>query len=556
MIGIATFTGVNPVRADPPLKVLDTSPVAVIGDVLAIPVRVMEGHTRTDVPEQVELLFDDGIPHGALVAWIGHPTSVARRPAMPSWTSPADPIAIIDPPSNKYERTWASGFLLCPLPAGYQGSVRLGRTIIEPEWLMPAPPLSGEKLTAKTGAGWPPIDDPGAWWRWDLLAEKQGKIPPDPVGSERSKLLARHIGGLWRAALDRLRRMSPGTAAELRDLLVARCMTNTGEFISTWITSKTELKSLLDLMLDSGRDDRIVVRSILFFLDARIPVLIWTTIETGASIRVAIANPTDEEQIIRMQWVDGDPVPSAAIVPAGRVIEIEIDRPRQGSVAPGILQPRPQPNEIIFFVGRLQHRLRLRPDRLQARPPGVQFSPFVAPMTLAEVWSGVTTAPPVHWATSAILRKHDERWEIFLECFFDERSPDGRDAVEIHLGPSGAPVRVIHIASDGSLRFEPGGGRLRGARAEVRRHTDRWRAVVSLDPELVASATSPGRPGTLLIGLRRMLDGQSISIAGGVVPPWDPEPPVFLVDLMTWGDIKASMRSGMSQDQALLYSDP
>jgi hypothetical protein len=333
-------------------------------------------------------------------------------------------------------------------------------------------------------------------------------------------------------------------------------MTSTGEIIGTWITDQTELKSILDLMLDTGRDDMIVVRSILFFLDARIPVLVWTNVETGASVRVAIANPTDGEQVVRIQWVEGDPVPSAAIVPAGRVIEIEIDRQRQDPVKHGELEPRPQPNELILYVGRMEHRLLLRPDRLQARPPGIQFGPFVEPMTLATAWSGVAIQAPLRWTTKGILRKHDERWEVFLECFTDARFPDGGDEVGIYLGPHGAPVRVIHVASDGSLRFEPGGGRLRGARAEIRRYADRWRAVVSLDPDLVTSAALPGRPGTLLIGLRRMLDGRQISIAGGVVPPWDPMPPVFLVDLMTWGDIEASMRSGVSRDQALLYSEP
>ena len=248
--------------------------------------------------------------------------------------------------------------------------------------------------------------------------------------------------------------------------------------------------------------------------------------------------------MIRLQWVEGDPVPSAAVVPPGQVVEVDIDRPRETAIVPSVLQTTPKPNELVFFSGRHQHRLRLRPDRLQARPPGVSLGPFFAPLSLTGAWSGVSMATPSVWATSATLRMHDERWELFLECFVDEGAVGVTDVIEIHLGPPGAPLRVIQVGSDGSLQFEPVGSRLRGAEASIRQHADRWRAVVSLDPELVASAALPGRPGTLQIGLRRLLNGRALSVSGGAVPPWDPMPPVYLVDLTTWGDIEPSGRSG------------
>ena len=542
--------------ADSPLEVIDTEPSAVIGDVLAIPVRVKEERLESELPEQVELLFDDGRYRGALVTWIGPPSPEELAPITPSWTAPTMPIRALAVLPEGTVRLSRTGVLLCPLPSGYTGRVRFDETVIVPSWIAAPLPFDGDALEPKTGPGWPVLDDPGSWWRWALLAEHSGRRPPELRGDIRSQLLARHIAGLWRAGLARLRSESPGTASELLDLLVARCTTERGDVIAAWITDPTELRSILELMLDMRRENLMVVRSVLFFLDARFPVVAWTTMETGVRVRVALANPTDGEQVVRVQWIEGDPVPSAAIIPPRRVIEIDVDRPREPVVAPSIARGRPKPNELAFFIDRHQHRLKLRADRVEARPPGAQLGPFLSPMTLTGAWSGVSRISPRMWETNATLRKRDGAWELFLDCFFDGQVRRMRDEVEIFLGSHGAPVRVIRLSSDGSMDFQPGSGRLRGAEATTRTHADRWRAVVRFDPKLVQSAGLAGRPGIAQIGLRRLLDGRPISSAGGAVPPWDAVPPTFLVDLTTWGDIQPSGASGVLTDEALLYSTP
>ena len=304
-------------QAVPPLKVLQTRPDAVVGEVMAIPILIPEGRWRSSLPEEVQFRLDDGQELEALVAWLGEPTPGDGRPYFRSWVSPSVPTMLTDPPTRIQERQVARGLLLCAMPAGYRGDIAFGRTTIQPRWHDAAPALVGPELPPDAGDGWPLLGDPGVWWRWCLLAELSGTTPPRPQGDERTRMLAHHIAGLWRAGLARLERVSSGTASEVRELLVARCSDEQGGLVATWVTDQIELKSLLDLMLDKERDDSLVVRSVLSFLDARMPVIIWSVLQTGDDVRVAIANPTDEEQVVRMQWVDGDPIPSAAVVPVG-----------------------------------------------------------------------------------------------------------------------------------------------------------------------------------------------------------------------------------------------
>ena len=57
-----------------------------------------------------------------------------------------------------------------------------------------------------------------------------------------------------------------------------------------------------------------------------------------------------------------------------------------------------------------------------ARPPGVQFGPFLAPITLEQAWADRRDVTRSQSGTAVILRKYRDRWELFLECLYDPKS--------------------------------------------------------------------------------------------------------------------------------------
>ena len=523
------------------LEVLDPSPHGVIGRPVAVPIRINARDLRRVPPDDVELLLDDDTRLTGLVAWLGVDREMEDRLTLPSWTSEDRPLRVIPAPDSASVRASLRGVLLLTPDEDYSGSFRLGDQLISPRWLPPAPKPQGVMLPARSGPAWPPLDEPADWWRWALIADSMNSVPPEPLGGARATLIARNIASLWRAGLDRIARESPGTADELRDLLVAQCMTSREVAVATWITDSDELNSILGLLLGTDRSAQLAVRSLLFYLDARFPILYWPTSTPSNRIQIALANPTDAEQVLRIQWVEDDPVPVAAIIPPGRIVEVAIDRPlvsggfnRFSSAVENTL--------ILTTAGGLESRLRLPAERLDARPPGLQFGPFVSPMSLAQAWSGEVVPQASGWTTSALLRKRRGQWELFIECLSGGDSIRLDDRIEVHLGPPNAPVRLIMIAPDGQLTFSPGGGALRGAEVSISHFPDRWRALLRLDPSLVESAAAPGVPQTLLMGMRRWLGKSVIGVSDGAVPVWNPRTPVLLVDLSEWGDIPTTRK--------------
>ncbi len=526
-------------RADVPLQIIDDRPSVVIGGHLVIPIMPDPDQALRDLPVEVLLERDDGGPIRTAVLWLASDEGARAR----GWTSSSFAIRLTQPPVTAIERQSAVGALVCDLKDDYQGTLRLNSTIIRPRWIPPAPPLFGKQMKAQVGPEWPMLDDPANWWRWALLAERAGARPPVIPGGDGERILARNLAELWRAGLHRLRRESPGTAEELVDLLITRCRTADGASVAAWITDPSELRSILMLVLDLERSDRLAVRSLLSYLDARFPLIIWPVTGSGNRIRFAIVNPTDGEQVVRMQWVEGDPIPSGALVPPRSILHVDMDRPaKPDSTLPFQTASRRTSDTLVIGCGNFERRLIFEANLIVARPPGVQFGPFLVPMTLEEAWSDRRDVLRMQSGTAAILRKYRDRWEIFIECLRDPEGDDDGDLIELHFGPIDVPVRVVTLSSDGSLEFTPGGGRLRGVDAVVRRFPDRWRATVTIDPSLISLSAHPDFPDSIQIGILRVIDGTIRSIAGGSLPTWETTPPIFLVELGQWGDIRPSGR--------------
>ena len=524
--------------ADPPVLALETSPPAVIGRPLAIPILIAPTLLDREVVDLVPILREDGRMETGLLARLDVVGSASTAPVPASWSSDRVSFRVVPLEPSMIPPNGLRGILLVDLTDDYSGTFRLGDQAITPRWLEPAPPLSGEVLPARSGPAWPSLDDPTRWWRWALLAESLGAAPPEPPGPERARLLARHSAAIWRSALQRIALESPGTADELRELLTARCRNESGRLVATWITDPDELGSMLSLLVDLDRPASLTVRSLLFYLDARFPLLAWPTSSSGSRVRISLANPTKSEQVVRLQWVEGDPVPVAEVVRPGRIIEFDADRPEGGAA---LLDRRSPPsNTLVLSCESVDRRLVLPAPFRGARPPGLRLGPWFAPMTLSEAWDGRKQPTSTSRETTAVLRKRLGRWELFIECMTESDADESDDVLVVHLGPQDAPIRIITLSARGELDFAPGAGALRGAEARVTRYPDRWRASLQLEPSLVASAAAPGLPETLLLGLRRVIDDRVAGSAEIPVPTWSSRTPVTLVDLSEWGDIPPS----------------
>ena len=357
MIGLMILWGhlcVGAVHSEPslaasvPLQIIDDRPHVVIGGHLVVPIRPDPEQPGREIPREVQLQKDDGSLFRASVVWIASGASSGSR----DWTSSGFAVRVIPAPISKSERESAVGALVCDLQGEYRGDFRMGESVIRPRWVIPAPPLVGKQLKARVGPAWPRLDDPANWWRWALLAERAGGRPPEIVGGTHARMLASNLGELWRAGLHRLRRESPGTAEELVDLLIARCVTEEGRSIAAWVTDPSELRSILMLILDLERPDRLAVRSLLSYLDARFPLIIWPVTGSGDRVRFAIANPTDGEQVVRVQWVEDDPIPSGALVPPRSILDVEVDRPRRpDSTLPFQTESRQSNDTLVVNCG-------------------------------------------------------------------------------------------------------------------------------------------------------------------------------------------------------------
>lgn len=548
---VASISIVCSAAAQYGFDVLDDRPVAVIGDIVAVPIQRNGETGRYANIETFVVQTDEGVELEALVAYsLRAPYSVNDGA---TWSAPARRARFVAQTPN----SGAPGLLLIDVPTGFAGTISARKLRLLPRWIEAAPDQHGQPLAVEQSAAWPSLADPGEYWRWMLLADTLKATPPGPLGSLREQLLAKQLGGLWRAGLARLEAISPGTASELRELLVARCRGEDGPQLAAWITDRTELRSLLDLLLKATHNDKLIAQSILSYLDARFPILIWTESSTSTRAVVALANPTDGEMVARLQWMNRDTIPVAAIIPAGRVVRVQLLRPQRAtSVVPAVVADEPHPQELQVSVGARRHYLKLPAERVIARPPGASFGTIVLPLTLEETWSGVMRIAPETWDTIALLRKRSGAWEIFLECRFDPQSPPTDDSVTVVIGPSDAPIRRFIVSRDAGLVVEPIGARRPGAQASVRKFKDRWRAVLTLNAAFLERAGVGLERDTLLAGLWRTLDGKLFSIASAALPPWCSEPPMRLFDLSGWGEIDPAPSDSTSALDRSLYSTP
>lgn len=470
-----------------------------------------------------------------LVAWMGEPPP----PPLRRWTRAANPIVLRTLPDGADPRTLLTAgpplglvrvdgpILLVDLPPiEGEPNVLLGELVLAPVWLEPgAPPAVDPERTTAWRDDRPDPESPFEWFRWTLVADALGEPAPGPPGDAVTQLMARHVADLWRSGLARVERRSRGVADALRRWLTATVrVPGSTASVAGWLADTADLSSLLAILLDTTREDETIMLAALAWMDARTPLSLWVESDVGGELVLAVANPLDEEMVLRAQWLGEREPPIGVLVAERSLGRVKVERPKRPTLGASLGGDDPEPLVLLVAGKEFAKRIAVAPRSVIARPPGLSFGTFVPALSLADVQSG-TLAPSVEgWSTTATLRLRENRWELFLECRVPRDWDRRGDLVRCRIG--GAEIVVY-----GDGRVEAGAEPVRAAVREV---GDRWRARIELPEELL-----PLHEGTsvLRIGCRRET-GALKATAVLPMPAFVDAIPLVEVDLGVWRDVR------------------
>ena len=507
-----------------------TQPAVAVGGVLAIPLQRADGDRW---PERLRVeRTDGGAPIDGTLAWIAASAPMLER----GWTR-ADERLEVRPIARAPVDPQMPGVvvLLAELPSDLRGgSLRIAGTQVDPVWFPLAEPRPDARKPALAAGDTPTLDRPdllapAEWFRWWLMADDAGCSPPEPKGDRESVLYALHRAQLWQAGLDRVERVSPGVARELREHLTATCVDRRGDRsvrVAAWIARADELSALLSTLLDATRTDEQVMEAALTRVRERLPVTCWVEADAGTSLRLACANPSPEPVTLRISWAESRFAPPVDMqVPAGGVARRNVDRPAELMPDPLTRNAAPGSGTLLVSGKGWETRVPVPPARIVPRPPGYAFGVLRPPLSLADAQRQRIAPPPAEWMTTASLRKRMGRWEVFAECLRPQSTD--LDELEIVVGGEGvgsARVRV-HEVGEPIVDGAPG---IDVPRVQRGSFSDRWRCVVELPESWVPSK------GALLLGVARSPGGMGTRQTGVIaVPDWMPIP-LATLDASAW----------------------
>ena len=507
-----------------------TQPAVAAGGVLAIPMQRAEGDRW---PERMRVeRVDGGAPIDGTLAWIAASSPMLER----GWTR-ADERLEVRPIARAPADATIPGVvvLLAELPSDLRGgALRVAGTQIDPVWFPLAEPRPDARKPALAAGDTPTLDRPdllapAEWFRWWLMADDADCSPPEPKGDRESVLYALHRAQLWQAGLDRVERVSPGVARELREHLTATCVDQRGDRtvrVAAWIARADELAALLSTLLDVSRTDEQVMEAALTRVRERVSVTCWVEADAGTSLRLACANPSPEPVRLRISWIESRFASPVEIqVDAGGVARRNLDRPAELMPDPLTRNAAPGSGTLLITGKGWETRVPVPPARIVPRPPGYAFGVLRPPLSLADAQRQRIAPPPAEWLTNASLRKRFGRWEVFVECL----RPQSTDLDELELvvageGVGSARVRV-HEVGEPIVDGAPG---IEAPRVQRGSFSDRWRCMVEFPESWVP------RQGALMLGVARSPGGAGTRQTGVIaVPDWMPIP-LATLDAGAW----------------------
>lgn len=553
---------------------------AIIGQTLVLPV-ALEGPVSSRRPVAVRL--DDGRWLDAGLYWIGvrfpaappsDPVVGAWLPGPGAWT--ATPASASSRPSRL--GSWAVVVRL-PTDAIGQG-IWIERQRTPLNWI-PDPAivrwLGGERQGAgEGGTRAPPAAHPispelerfaapdrqSPVWRWRYLLLTSGlrdtggpggpALQPfeDPV----IEALARQTEARWRAALDWLAVADPALAERLARRLVTTIDFGAGVVAPAYPSGQRELDRLLADLMDTSLDPVRRAQSAAAWLGSLPRAVGWVIDDAGlrdgatgsAVATVGVANLDERSTLAWAASEVGAGTPDLLPLEAFSAQPIQTVVPTRPADAGS--SPLAEPAAVGIHAGAWKTVGAVAATPLSGAPPGARLGPTLPDWTM-ETWLAGTPLLDVvdpAWTTAALVHKSPSPgveatdgepsplWSIYVEC----RAPEGdrgagesAETVRVWLGPSGAPVSVLRVSSDGAvvdeLAIDQGlTGPLAGARVE--RQPDRWTCRLPIP----RGAIEPD--GTLRIGFSRT-DSRGLRTAWPrAMLPWQTEPGRGAVDTSAW----------------------
>ena len=472
---------------------------------------------------------------------------IAPRPddGLRSWTrAPAqvDVALVSELPETPEPETLGGIFAMVELPASGEGSIEIGGVTMTVHWL-PAPKRVRADapvlfIPATISDDRPDPNTPFEFWRWALIAERQGARIGEPRGRAAEKLWARHVQSLWLGALERVRATSRGVHDELSDLLAGVVEDpDYARSVAAWVVRPEDLRTLLALLVDHQRNNAEVVEAALTWARGRWTCTMWVEEDCGDRIRLAVANPTSGERILHLSWSGsaGDSSTSALVVPPHRIARAWVDRPPLQPSADAYSNDRTRTESLEATDGEAHMKLMVGGREYPVKPPALAFGAFMPPLSLADIQSSSIEPIASAWQTSASLRCRAGRWELFVEAFRPQDAPaPERDELIVRIGDASDPSRVLRITGDGALEMKVGDDD--GVAVGFMAWTDRWRARVEIPEKWLGTPTPGARP--LLLSVERVPGpAQPRQCAGLSRPAWLPSAPPILVDLGLWGNL-------------------
>ncbi len=536
-------------------------PAAARGGMLVLP---LNGCGRTEWPDSIALQrTDGGRPIDGVIGWVASAVPSVER----SWTRSDEQLdirPIARAPSGAPPEQTGTVVLMANMPIDVSGPLQLGSGTVDPAWLElvdPLPFVDRPQLHISANAQQEQPDPiaPSEWFRWWLLAEAAGLQPPAPTGDEVSQRFALHRGQLWRAGLDRVERVSPGVANELRERLTAVCSETQGKLevrIAAWIAKSDDLSALLSLLVDRSRSEEQVMDGALTWLRAQPPLMCWVEGDDGSSVRVVAANPTSEEAIVMLSWMESPAMPPLAMrVPAHGIGRQTMERPPE--LMPDLITRSASPisGTLLLQWKEWKRRLPVGAGLVTPRPPGLGVGLLLPSLSLADAQRGRVTAPPQEWRSTASLRRRFGVWEIFAECLRPRETE--LDELEVLVGETSRGIARIRVREQGEPIVE-GLGELPKPTIHRSTFADRWRCVIELPAEWCERADAnsasrePGMSSVLLLGVARSPGGSGTRQCAGLsVPPFTPIPLLALDPSGWWSATQAAPPQDKTADTSV-----
>jgi hypothetical protein len=351
------------------------------------------------------------------------------------------------------------------------GSIRFGGATIDPTWvalpnelpnlnIFPASTEILQQGESDALPQWNALD----YWRWTVLASRQGlQPPPPPSHTNVARLSALHGAQMWRIGFDALARSSRGVAAACRDLLTNVALDD-GHPFACWIVQPDVLSKLLSTLTDQHATSRQITARALRWSEEQQPFLHWLEGVYGNRVSIAMTNPTLEPSLATIVWRENDAFPLAMELPATTTTRAKIDRVAQldlSAFGPETFESSLQ--WLHLQMGTQQYALPIGPSEVVVLPPSTLL-PMLHPLwNINSMRSGIPEQINNANATSVEVRKLLGNWELFIQCNGnsenntlpnDAKEPShliGTEAITIIYGETNA---FVSIASSGAILGE------------------------------------------------------------------------------------------------------